>query len=388
MQANDCLTPVHGARDHSSLDTTSAESRLRQAAAMVGMNDQDRLHDVLRRMKEEYVVYAWQLSAIDLPQWQALNVPIGMAAAIRQLSLFPKQPSVPSSSSSSVPSPSRSVEQSLLELGSSTHSDQDAIFADEDESVVEGKCLYPLIPPRFTGKISDVLGIPDPPRQADQLVETKSPDLVDEEDDENSGEIGDVDAFNISAVDDSGTMLAPSDSKPLRSSRKREAALAKALEIDSSSGPFSMSPSRNSPYEGSPSSNSVSFQEEWSEVQSILRRLPIADQRALLCQLLIVENGATLTTRAKLAENVILKIRENLVEGTISKDDIDLVVDHLRFFARLRSECRKKFGKVLFSALSELHAPVEKPTRRKEGNISNHNTSSEKKALLDQGGQS
>ena len=346
---------------------------------MVGMNDEDRLRDVLQRMQEEYVVYAWQLSAIDLSQWQALNVPIGMAAAVRQLSLFPKKSAVPSSSPSSVPSPSRSVEQSLLELGSSTHSDHDAIFADEDESVSESRDLYPLIPPRFSGKISDVLGIPDSPRLTDVPIGNKSPNLEDEEDEENYGEIADIDALRIGAVDDSVTMLTS------RNSRKREAALAKALEIDSSSGPYSMSPSRNSPYEGSPSSHSVSFQEEWSEVQSILRRLPIVDQRSLLCQLLIVENGATLTTRAKLAENVIVKIRETFTaDGPIAKDEIDLVIDHLRFFARLRSECRKKFGKVLFSALSELHAPLEKPTRRKAGTSPNPTTSGTK-SVVDEG---
>jgi hypothetical protein len=90
--------------------------------------------------------------------------------------------------------------------------------------------------------------------------------------------------------------------------------------------------------------------------------------------LLIVENGATSNTRAKLVENVIVKIREVFAEGPISKDDLDLVIDHLRFFARLRSEFRKKFGKVLFAALSDLHAPSEEVASSREGHETNHIT--------------
>jgi len=408
MEAPDTSTnPPTILRDHSSLDTTSAESRIREAATMVGMTDEDRLGDILRRMDEEYVRHAWQLQSIEPSQWMALNVPIGVAAAIRQLSKLPQlssatqsagshsamststtslsamsrassPPSPPSQEARSVASahsPARSVEQSLLELGSSTHSDPGAIFVDEDESPMEMSDADTELPPfpRLPGPISDVLGMPDlpPPAYATELYGMNPLDTLDEDADEDSTAT-DVDALR-SVFPDLGPVVSPAEgSGPLsKRLRKRNAALTKALEIDSSSSIREKTPPRSTPYSSSPSTASISFHEEWSEVQVILRRLPIAEQRSLLCQLLIVENGATASTRAKLVENVIIKLREVFAEeeGPVSKDDLDLIIDHLRFFAGLRSEFRKKFGKVLFAALSELHLPMDEIRRGTDGGV-------------------
>ena len=110
------------------------------------------------------------------------------------------------------------------------------------------------------------------------------------------------------------------------------------------------------------------FQSEWGEVRAVLGRLPIADQRAFLGQLIIVANGQTQTIRAKLIENVIVRLRSVFAQrkghdagrGTASCDDdndqdFEWMIDHLREFARLRSDHRRLFGKVLFSTLSQLH---------------------------------
>jgi len=95
-------------------------------------------------------------------------------------------------------------------------------------------------------------------------------------------------------------------------------------------------------------------------VEAVLQQLPISDQRAILGQLIIVANGQTQTARIKLAEHVIVRLREHFEQRSAEdlKVQTDLIIDHLRSFARLRSDQRRMFGKVLFSSLSELHSAV------------------------------
>lgn len=99
------------------------------------------------------------------------------------------------------------------------------------------------------------------------------------------------------------------------------------------------------------------FKEEWKEVRLVLNRnLSVSDQRSILGQLIIVANGQTSSKRAQLMEAVVTRLEPMIT----SKQDWELVVDHLREFARLRSDQRRLFGKVLFEALSQLHGATPK----------------------------
>lgn len=367
---------------NTSLDTTTAEFRIREVAALIDMFDEERIQDILQRLKDEFVNYAWQLPGIDSSQWKELNVPIGLVAGIKELPMTSERPTAVAASSSFVaPSPAKSVNESVLDLmGSSTVFESDAIFEDDEDSIPERDDEDPLLTlPCLPATITDVLGLPDPPRIVSSVnrseenvvthAEVSEGEILEgkEEYIKTSEEEGSdfLRTIKSSGSDDSGDKL-PSETNTSRRARKREAKLRKVLAIDSPNGSLETTPTRTSPYHAaaSPLGGTLSFQEEWYEVQSILRRLPMSDQRAVLCQLLIVANGQTQAIRAKLVENVIVKIREIFGNGPISKDDLDLVIDHLRFFAQLRSEVRKKFGKVLFAALSQLHAP---PAIKKDG---------------------
>jgi hypothetical protein len=126
---------------HPSLDMTTAETRVREAATSIGWNDEDRLSQVLNCMKEEQVVFAWQLPALDSAQWKELGAPIGLAAAVKQLAVLKESTTTdelvvaraafgsPARSSMGSPS-SKSVDNYLLQVGFSSESD---VFEDQEE---------------------------------------------------------------------------------------------------------------------------------------------------------------------------------------------------------------------------------------------------------------
>jgi hypothetical protein len=144
---------------HPSLDTTSAETRVREAAACIGWNNEHRLSTVLNCMNEEQVIFAWQLPALDSAQWKALGAPIGLAAAVKQLALLKESSSIAASAASDFAIPtalsatgspsSRSVDSSLLQVGFSSGVDDD-IFEDQEEEEEEvlvdasALCLFPV----------------------------------------------------------------------------------------------------------------------------------------------------------------------------------------------------------------------------------------------------
>jgi hypothetical protein len=130
------------------------------------------------------------------------------------------------------------------------------------------------------------------------------------------------------------------------------------------------------------------FVGEWGEVRAVLGRLPVSDQRALLGQLIIVANGQTQTIRVKLVENVIVRLQDLFSKRTLTNstggstkdstkgnttddddDEMEVIIDHVREFARLRHDQRRLFGKVLFSTLSQLHLesmPNKQPKQSKQ----------------------
>lgn len=110
------------------------------------------------------------------------------------------------------------------------------------------------------------------------------------------------------------------------------------------------------------------FQEEWEEVDAVLAKLPVAEHRAILGQLIIVANGQTQAARVKMVESVISRLRATFAKraNNDNNDDLDLILDHIRNFARLRSELRKLFGKFLFTSLSQLHAPAAQPAAQEK----------------------
>mmetsp|Transcript_28888 Transcript_28888/g.78254 ORF Transcript_28888/g.78254 Transcript_28888/m.78254 type:complete len:835 (+) Transcript_28888:363-2867(+) len=73
---------------HSSSRVMSpAETEVRKIAITIGLSaDSDVLATVCHKMRKEYVVKEWQLPALDSRQWEKMNAPIGLAAAVRQLS--------------------------------------------------------------------------------------------------------------------------------------------------------------------------------------------------------------------------------------------------------------------------------------------------------------
>lgn len=89
-----------------------------------------------------------------------------------------------------------------------------------------------------------------------------------------------------------------------------------------------------------------------------MAKLSVAEHRAILGQLIIVANGQTQAARVKMVESVISRLRAIFAKQGNQNDDLDLILDHMRHFARLRSELRKLFGKFLFTSLSQLHAPA------------------------------
>ncbi len=99
-------------------------------------------------------------------------------------------------------------------------------------------------------------------------------------------------------------------------------------------------------------------------MEAVLGRLSAADYRAVLGQLIIVANGQTQAIRVKLVENVITRLRVIFGQQPLKADDLDLILDHIRHFARLRSDQRKLFGKFLFTSLSRLHSSPAKSTAK------------------------
>jgi len=71
----------------SSRAMSPAETEVRKIAITIGLSaDSDVLATVCHKMRKEYVVKEWQLPALDSRQWEKMNAPIGLAAAVRQLS--------------------------------------------------------------------------------------------------------------------------------------------------------------------------------------------------------------------------------------------------------------------------------------------------------------
>lgn len=117
---------------HPSMKTTLAEEKVREAAAAIGMVDEGRLSSILQRMKEEDVVYAWQLPALDASDWKALGFSIGLTAAVRQM-MFNRHVVSHSQTSGDHASPSpKSVEESLLDIDSMDKAEE-SVFEDQEE---------------------------------------------------------------------------------------------------------------------------------------------------------------------------------------------------------------------------------------------------------------
>lgn len=121
----------------SSFDTETAESRVREAAVVIGLKDAGRLEEILTCMRDELVLHAWQLPALESAQWAALRAPIGLAAAVRQLATIPRNTAFSPASKKDADTPStKSVDNSLLELGYTSGVD-DGIFEDQEEEEAE-----------------------------------------------------------------------------------------------------------------------------------------------------------------------------------------------------------------------------------------------------------
>lgn len=143
---------------HPLFDKTSAETRVREAAASIGLQDMDRLGKILESMKEEFVVHAWQLPALDSAQWKSFGAPIGLSAAVKQLADIPWDLS--SSASPQAESPStKSVENSLLELGYSSGVD-DGIFEDQEDEEAPGTLSESSVQPE--SHFISIPNIPEP----------------------------------------------------------------------------------------------------------------------------------------------------------------------------------------------------------------------------------
>ncbi len=69
----------------SSSSSSPAEVWVREIASKLGL-DSKILAAVCQRMRKEYVLEEWQLPNLDSRQWEQLNAPIGLAAAVRHIS--------------------------------------------------------------------------------------------------------------------------------------------------------------------------------------------------------------------------------------------------------------------------------------------------------------
>jgi hypothetical protein len=80
------MIPLDASTSTRTSTRSSAERRVREAASRIGLEDAALLDTVCTKMRQEFVVQAWQLPALEWSQWKSLQAPIGLAAAVRQLS--------------------------------------------------------------------------------------------------------------------------------------------------------------------------------------------------------------------------------------------------------------------------------------------------------------
>lgn len=375
------LPPPNTPSLHPSMKTTLAETKVREAAAAIGIEDEGRLSSILQRMKEEDVVYAWQLPLLEASDWKALGFSIGLTAAVRQMML---NRHVVTHSQSSVdqasPSP-KSAEESLLDIDLMDKAEE-SIFEDQEE-------------------MEEYIYEEDEEKEMDSLLDTlrrsRNTPIKQHEDfrnrsfdaarsyhakDSSEGHRGDklslclfpggkgnkenAGKLATHAANDFVKSLKPaggssnhppSSGSPGLPWRRSSLPLPKIRDLPDGVKQGNQSPVAP-PYVANPEFEARRFQEEWEEVEAVLAKLSVADHRAILGQLIIVANGQTQAARVKMVENVITRLRSIFAQRENQNDDLDLILDHMRHFARLRSELRKLFGKFLFTSLSQLHAPA------------------------------
>lgn len=364
------------------MKATLAEATVRDAAAAIGMGDEGRLPTILQRMKEEDVVYAWQLPALDPSDWKALGFSIGLTAAVRQMLLnrHVVSHSLPSPDQGS-PSP-KSVDDSLLEIDladkteESVFEDQEELeeyIYEEDEEKEMESLLDTLRRSRSTPSKQEE-GFRAESLEAARIYHSNDTGEgnrgdklslclfpVGKHNKENAGKLathatnGSVNSLKPTS---GSTNRPPSSGSPGLPWRTSSLPLPKIRDLPDGVKPQGgMSPVAP-PYVANPEFEARRFQEEWEEVEAVLAKLSVAEHRAILGQLIIVANGQTQAARVKMVENVINRLRSLFAQRANQSDDLDLILDHMRHFARLRSELRKLFGRFLFASLSQLHAPV------------------------------
>jgi hypothetical protein len=68
------------------VNSSSAEDWTRRVSARIGIDNSELVDTICNNLSQEYIREEWQLTALDSHQWQQLGAPMGLAAAIRQLS--------------------------------------------------------------------------------------------------------------------------------------------------------------------------------------------------------------------------------------------------------------------------------------------------------------
>jgi hypothetical protein len=112
-----------------------------------------------------------------------------------------------------------------------------------------------------------------------------------------------------------------------------------------------------------------SLYDKWKQLNGVVHHLDQTSQRAILGQLMIMANARSKETRFKMlhkASDSLLDVcRGGGVDSEIQKSAGQMII-YMGQFARLNSKHRKKFGKWVFSAISELYKPTKasKETKR------------------------
>lgn len=112
------------------LDQFPATDRIREAAAAIGWDiegkDNPRLNAILEHLHKENILHGWQLLGLDSSQWRSLQVPMGLAAAVRHIATLRKGPtSSAGMEAPPMPGPALLRNDSLSTQEPSFHDDED-----------------------------------------------------------------------------------------------------------------------------------------------------------------------------------------------------------------------------------------------------------------------
>jgi hypothetical protein len=142
---------------------------------------------------------------------------------------------------------------------------------------------------------------------------------------------------------------------------------------------------------------SANFETEWKQLHGVLQTLPESDQKVILSQLMIMANGRTKQGRLKIVkqvQNLFLRGVQTTttttttttegVEGVddghpssssspqnnkndnSNDEDVAKTISYVGHFARLKVYQRKLFAKYVFAALSQLHAPPRRKSKKEK----------------------